>query len=78
MEVGRALTHPKQPGGVMREWQEMREWKGREEGGDSIRRLAGCPTAPYHKRLGHQTGRARRGYGEGGPPLSVQTSLRGS
>jgi hypothetical protein len=47
--------------------------------GDSIRRLAGCPTTPYHKRLGHQTGRPGvvgvegAAYPEG--PFSVQTSL---
>lgn len=65
----------------------MREWRGRGGGGcggaprgDSIKPLAGCPTAPYHKRLGHQTGKARRDYGEGarhpGRPFSIPNSLK--
>lgn len=44
------------------------------------RPLAGCPTTPYHKWLGHQTGRARRGLDGGaaylGWPFSAQTLLR--
>lgn len=59
--------------------QQGEEW--RQPLGDTIRPLAGCPTTPYHKWLGHQTGRARRGLVRGAPHLgwqfSVQTFLRG-
>lgn len=43
--------------------------------GDTIRPLAGCPTTPYHKWLGHQTGRARKGLVRGAPHLGWQAIL---
>lgn len=81
MKEGRSFPSPqvKERAKTMELNQQGEEW--RQTLGDTIRPLAGCPTTPYHKWLGHQTGSTRRWLVRGAPHLgwqfSVQTFLRG-